>query len=65
VNAHTQGPFVTPFGFYSTAAGVIAASISLASAIVTGGAAGGGCAPYAVDPGNAERLWNVALGLIA
>jgi len=25
----------------------------------------GGVAPYAIDPSNAERLWNVALKLVS
>jgi len=25
---------------------------------------GGGVAPFALDPGNAERLWTVATGLL-
>jgi len=66
----------TPFGFHSTAADVIAGiDLSGKRTIVTGAASGigvetaralaqTGVAPYALDPTNAERLWNDSLRLL-
>jgi hypothetical protein len=48
----------TPFGFDSTAADARVVERREGAGI-------GGVAPYALDPANAERLWDVSLAAIA
>ena len=58
----------TPFGFSSTVDEVLQGiELTGKRAIVTGRPTdfSGGVAPYAIDPSNAERLWDVALKLVS
>jgi hypothetical protein len=62
----THSLITTPFGFDSTAAEVGAGvDLNGKRAIITGGSSDIGVASYALDPTNAERLWELSLGTLS
>lgn len=68
-----MAPITTPFGRYSTASDPLLKGISgryfedcnEAAIVTNGNSYMSGVAPYALNPDNAERLWEESLRLLA